>query len=263
MRRGFLTFVCVALLIWDAVAQDQADRAKYELIRETINFLATDKAVSQDTNFRISCETLDYACFKQQLSSQPIAGIERWYNSWRSMTATDEAGLTALRNQVFADIFDRPGKGYRKQLAGYAAYVAQVDHLIHPPADETPMEAPAMDSMETLSDSAAGVYATNPEQPDENNNSEKQHTMIVYLALGIGLFACILAALPLFRKREPQADLDGLPERLDELALRMKRLERHAADAQVNDAIASLTTIMESVEKRVVALENRRDSDRD
>jgi len=112
-------------MVWSALAQDQTDRAKYELIRETINFLATDKAVSPDTSFRISCETLDYDCFKQQLSSNPVNGIERWYNAWRSMQATDEAELATLRNQIFSDIFERPGKGYRKQLAGYKAYVAR------------------------------------------------------------------------------------------------------------------------------------------
>src|SRR5690606_13333095 len=100
MRRGLLTLVYTAVKVWSTFAQDQRDRAKYELIRETINFLATDKRVSQDTSFRISCETLDYDCFKQQLSGNPVNGIERWYNSWRSMKATDEAGLTALRDQV-------------------------------------------------------------------------------------------------------------------------------------------------------------------
>ena len=64
--------ICTAIAAFGALAQERTEQVNYELIRETINFLASDKAVSQDTNFRISCETLDYDCFKQQLSSKPI-----------------------------------------------------------------------------------------------------------------------------------------------------------------------------------------------
>src|SRR5690606_35881932 len=109
MRSGLLTFACWTMLAWSAFAQERIDRAKYELIRETINFLATDKRVSQDTAFRISCEALDYGCFGQQLSSDPIAGIQPWYNRWRSVTTTDEASLKTLRDRIFADIFERQG----------------------------------------------------------------------------------------------------------------------------------------------------------
>src|SRR3546814_17768777 len=105
MRSGLLTLSCWVMLTWSAFAQEQVDRAKYELIRETINFLATDKAVSQDTTFRISCETLNYGCFGQQLADNTIAGIARWYNRWQSVSVTDEAALVTLKDRYFADIF--------------------------------------------------------------------------------------------------------------------------------------------------------------
>ncbi len=260
MRRGLLTLICTTAMVWSTLAQGQADRAKFEIIRETINFLATDKAVSPDTTFRISCETLDYDCFKQQLSSNPVNGIERWYNAWRSMKATDEAGLAALRKQVFADIFERPGKGYRKQLAGYKAYVARTEDLIHLSVDEAPMEQIAIDSAEEPPQHPAQSAIIYPEQTnEENKNPEKEDTLIAYLAITLAIIALVVVALPLFKKKEqePAADFYGLQERLDELALRMKRLEQKMADSPIRDeAITSLTEIMESVEKRVVELEN-------
>src|SRR5690606_6557881 len=247
--------------VWSALAQDQTDRAKYELIRETINFLATDKAGSPDTSFRISCETLDYDCFKQQLSSNPVNRIERWYNAWRSMQATDEAELATLRNQIFSDIFERPGKGYRKQLAGYKAYVARTEGLIRHRVDEVPADQIAVDSDEMPPQHSSQADIIYPEQTNvENENPEKEETMIAYLALTLALIALIVVAFPLFKKKEPQptADLDGLQVRLDELVVRMKRLERKLSDSQLKDeAITNLTEIMESVEKRVVELENR------
>src|SRR5690606_25843429 len=111
----------------------------------------------------------DYGCFKQQLSGNPIAGIERWYNAWRSMKATDEAGLTTLRNQLFTDIFERPGKGYRKQLAGYKAYVARTENLIHPSVDEVPVEQIALDSAETPAQHPVQSDIIYPEQTNEGN----------------------------------------------------------------------------------------------
>lgn len=265
MRSGLLILVCWTMLAWSAFAQEHIDRAKYELIRETINFLATDKAVSQDTTFRISCETLDYECFGQQLSNNPIAGIERWYNRWRSISAADEAGLSKLRNLIFADIVERSGKGYRKQLAGYEGYVARTTDLIAmaPPAENLPVDEAAEDTVLEAVPDHAGLQPIYPEQlTDQIDNPEKENPMIAYLAIAIGLIALALAALPFVKKKEPEkpADFDGLEElhrRLDGIALRMKNLEQKITDAQMGDAVTHLTEIMESVEKRVVELESR------
>lgn len=260
-----LTLSCWAILAWNAVAQEQVDRAKYELIRETINFLATDKTVSEDTAFRISCETLDYGCFGEQLTSNPIAGIERWYNRWRSISATDGASLVTLRDRIFDDIFERPGKGYRKQLAGYDGYVARAADLVAPQAENVAMEEEATEDtlLERVPD-RAGVQTIYPEEltNQNDNNPEKENPMIAYLAIVIGLIALALAALPFIKKKEPEqpADFDGLEElhrRLDGIALRMKNLEQKITDAQSAEAITHLTDIMESVEKRVVEVEKR------
>ena len=263
MRSGLLILVCWIMLAWNALAQEQIDRAKYEIIRETINFLATDHVVSQDTAFRISCAALDYDCFGQQLSGNPIAGIERWYNRWRAIPTDDEAALTTLRDLIFADIFERAGKGYRKQLAGYEGYVARTTDLIAPAADNLPMEEIAEDTaLESVPDHA-GLQTTYPEQiTDQIDNPEKENPMIAYLAIAIGLVALAIAALPLIKKKEPSqpADFDRLEEvhrRLDGIALRMKNLEQKITDAQMGEAVTHLTEIMESVEKRVVELENR------
>ncbi|MFC3197037.1 hypothetical protein ACFOET_05370 [Parapedobacter deserti] len=261
MKSSLLTLFYISVLAWNAFAQDEVDKAKYELLRETINFLATDKAVSKDTGFTITCETLDYNCFKQQLSKNSIAGIERWYSAWQSMEVADEAGLVALRNQVFADILERPGKGYRKQLTGYNDFVTRLENLIHSPVEEVPAEQLAVD---TALESPLGAVGPNPIYPeqvaDNIDNPENNHTMIAYLAIAIGILALVVAALPIFNKRDsqPAVDFQRLEERLDELGMRIKRLEQQIADNQLErDAIANLTAIMESVEKRVSELENR------
>lgn len=265
MRRGLLTLISITVFVWNALAQDQTNQAKYELIRETINFLATDKAVSQDTNFRISCETLDYDCFRQQLSKKSIAGIERWYNSWRSMTAADEAGLTAIKNQIFADIFDRPGKGYRKQLAGYEAYISRVEHLLDLEAGNAPLAGFEEDTVAESVLSPAEMYPIYPEETAEQNEPQKkENPMIAYLAIVIAIIALIIVVLPILKKREQPlpGGFQDLHERLDELTVHMQRLETNAVDGQIKDAIASLTDIMEAVEKRVVELENKSNPDR-
>lgn len=268
MRSGLLTLIGTVVLVWSASAQDQAGRAKYEVIRETINFLATDRVVSKDTNFRISCETLDYDCFRRQLSSQPIAGIERWYNTWRSMTATDEAGLVSLRNQIFTDIFERQGKGYRRQLAGYEEYISRVGHLIEQYPDGVTMVDTAMDTtgnaMLTSSD-AATLLSPDPTQfSSTEENSKETPVQMVYFALATGIIALLLAVVSLLRKKARQfpVEFHRLPEQLDEMSLRLKRLERQTSDPQIKDAVVNLTEIMESVEKRVVALENDFRADR-
>ncbi len=263
MWRVLLTSVCWSVLAWNAFSQEQVDRVRYELIRETVNLLATDKAVSKDTTFRISCETLDYECFNQQLATDPVAGIEQWYNRWRSMSVSDEAGLKALRDRIFSDIFERPGKGYRKQLAGYDGYVQRTAALTTPTAEILPIAETDDDTVAERVPDHAGLQPIYPEQQvDPIDNPEKENTMIAYLAIVIGLIALIIAALPFIKKKgvEQPADFDGLEElhrRLDGIALRMKNLEQKIGEVQSADAVGHLTDIMESVEKRVVDLERR------
>jgi hypothetical protein len=259
MRRSLLTIIGTVVLVWNALGQDGAEQTKYEIIRETINFLATDKAVSRDTNFMITCETLDYDCFGQQLSGDPVAGIERWYNSWRSMAVSDEAGLAALRDRVFADIFERPGKGYRKQFAGYQGYISRIDQLIDQYANGTPVGATVADtaSEPLLSPLDADITDAEP-IINQNDNPEKDNTMIAYLAIAIGIAALILGALSYFRK-PAQPAAGPLYQRLDEIKEQIARLEERVAgtDDEMKEAVASLTDIMEAIEKRVVAIENR------
>lgn len=265
MHRALLTLLCLTTLVWNAFSQEQqqVDRAKYELLRETINLLATDRAVSQDTTFSIACEALDYECFDHQLSGEPIAGIGPWYNRWRSVTVTDEAGLQKLRDRIFADIFERPGKGYRKQLAGYDGYVARTADIIAPSSEILPMEQPGDDSVAERVPDHAGLPPIYPEQQiDPIDNPENENPMIAYIAIAIGLIALVIATSTLLRKKAPDRSatiesLQDLHRRLDGIALRMKGLEQKITDTQAAEAVTHLTEIMESVEKRVVDLERR------
>ena len=259
MRRSLLLIIFAVVLVWNVAAQGQTDQAKYEIIRETINFLATDQRVSRDTSFRISCETPDYDCFKQQLSANTIAGIERWYNSWRSVEVTDEAALAAFRDQVLKDILDRPGKGYRRELAGYEGYISRLEQLVRLPESEIPAVQANVDTNQTTAVTSPGLQPTAPaDHGDLHETPKAGNNTLAYIAIVIGLLALGLVAWQLFGKKGAQADGDvqDLYERLDELSARIQRLENKTADSQVGDAVTSLTDIMESIEKRVVELEN-------
>src|SRR3546814_11578130 len=103
------------------------------------------------------------------------------------MTTTDTAGLIALRDRIFADIFERQGKNYRKKLIGYESYVSRTQQLIDQYPDGMSLEeAAAVDIGMTASDSLAGLYPTEPEPPTlENEHSEKDNPMIDYPALAL------------------------------------------------------------------------------
>src|SRR5690606_28120301 len=144
--------------------------------------------------------------------------------------------------------FERPGKGYRKQLAGYGAYNARMTDLIAPPGEAEYQEGTVEDTiLEERVPDHAGLQPIYPEQViDQNDNPENENTMIAYLAIAIGLTALVIAAWPFIRKEEPDqpAKLDGLEElhlRLDGIALRMKNLEQNISDAQMADAMTHLT----------------------
>ena len=249
------------MVVFNGFGQVQTDWAKYELIRETINFLAADQMVSRDTTFRISCETMDYECFRHQLSDNPITGIDHWYSRWQSIPVTGDADLKTLRNRIFSDIFDRPGKGYRKQLAGYDDYIQRVTDLIDRRlSDAGPADGDTLEAAMALASIPIGPQPIYPEQSNnENDNPANENIMIAYLAIVIGLIALVMAALPFIRRNKARSTQltgpDQLRVHLDEIALRVKQLERKTNHAQTADAITHLTEIMEAVEKRVVELE--------
>ncbi len=264
MRKSLLSIISTVVLVWNAPAQGQVDEAKYEIIRETIHFLATDRQVSRDTGFRISCEAPDYDCFKQQLSSNTIAGIDRWYNRWRSAEVMDPAALSAFRDQVLADILDRPGKAYRRGLAGYEDYISRIDQLIQLPVSEIPAEQAVAATDQAAVVSPAEVEPTYPTDAADQQAPETGSNRVAYIALVIGLLALLFAAWQRFSKKTLQAadGMQGIHERLDELSARVRRLETKTADSQMGEAVTSLTDIMESIEKRVVELENGSKPDR-
>src|SRR5690606_2562567 len=131
---------------------------------------------------------------------------------------------------------ERPGKGYRKQLAGYDGYVARTADLIAPSAEILPVEETGEDTVAELVPDHAGLQPIYPEQQlDQIDNPEKENTMIAYLAIAIGLVALVIAALPFIKKKELEqpADFDGVEElhrRLDGIALRMKNLEQKISE---------------------------------
>src|SRR3546814_11519043 len=119
------------------------------------------------------------------------------------MTTTDTAGLIALRDRIFADIFERQGKNYRKKLIGYESYVSRTQQLIDQYPDGMSLEeAAAVDIGMTASDSLAGLSPNEPEPPTiENDNSAKNNPMIASLALSLGLLELIIAFLPILQKK--------------------------------------------------------------
>src|SRR5690606_2843764 len=92
-----------------------------------------------------------------------------------------------------------------------------------------------------------------------NSDSPAASTWLLYLALGLAALALVCSYLALTRKKEPTLPLtlENTPERVDELTLRLRRLERIVKESQSEEAVANLVSIMESVEKRVAELESK------
>lgn len=271
MRERLLLLLCFLLWMETSLAQNRAEVAKFELIRETIDFLATDRAVSQDTSFRISCVLPEFDCIAEELAAkQPIAGIGQWYDRWRAMPVTDSAELVALKNRILGDVVERSGKGYRKQLAGYDGYVDRINTLIDHFAQGAAIRSVASSTDEVTEGSVPAKLSdedrwadTDPVSSALRHNVQQdsplktENSMMLYLALGLGVGALIIAILTLLqlRKLQHSNELESLTARMAELSRQVDRLERRLGDSQHKEAVSHLTEIMEKIEKRVVVLE--------
>lgn len=259
-----ISFSFLHLNVYGQSEQDNADFSKFELIRATLNFLSSDHIVSTDTTFRLSCDHLDYECVESSGVFNVVTGIETWYKRWKAVPVSDSLSVVKLKDRLIADVIERRGKGYRRQLPHYEAFVLQTNGILENfnssqmlntlgrnESDEVAMRVDGFDGGNVQDGSSNTSHDANAANTSDTTN------WLVYLALCLSVIAAVMSYLAMTKKKEQNLPLSvlGTPERLDDLTMRLRRLERSVNESHSEEAVRNLTEIMELVERRVAELE--------
>lgn len=246
------------LLSTSTHAQSTSESIKYEILRETVHFLATDPKVSSNTTLEITCANGDYGCFEKQVGNT-ITNISRWFNSWKEIKVEDAKDLIYLKNKIHEEIVDRNGKTYRKDLADYQAYLTKVDDLIdsYPLSDNQVEDQFPSFSLTYQSEPTEGLRSENKVNNAPNNNL---NTMLLYLALTMGGLALFFALRPPVLKKEAEnkkKQLSHLSREIARINILIEEIHPKHSEKKSREAYSVLHTKLEGIEKRLVELENK------
>lgn len=213
-----------------------------DMLRATVEFLATDTTQFRNVTDRVCnpCQTYDELSRFAARNSMPGVDdlIEDARRTAQKSLNSDPATMPLALEQFLLDqVINDPKRGYRAQLAGYAAYKQQLAVLANPTTDP-PTAGEEFGQSETPDDTAQD--GTNDFLPAPQPN-ETRSSMDIMPILALLLSAISLAGLIVlwFRKPAASAQPTILPDdKINQLANRVAKLETE--NRQLTNLVESL-----------------------
>jgi hypothetical protein len=270
------------LLPFSSLAQvRRCDSIKFEMIRETVNFLAKDKNISKDLNFKVDCSKPDYSCLEVNIGKKRLAGVLTkvliWDQKKKNNTPED---IVKIKERIFADVLEPPDKVYRKNLLSYVAYKNKMEFLLAKGKQPTttPVRAGSVRPIPKLAKiktDTAKAQVEGPESipaddrdPDppaeavtsikeEPINKKDMQSNLVYVALAAAVISMVISFLALTTRR-PRSKKSSAPEPAPDngSAAQSDRIQRVERDLrEVDSNVKELQRSVGSLVKKVVELE--------
>lgn len=126
MKRYLLVLL---LLPGSLMAQQKIiDSIKFELIKATVHFYATDTAFNRTGIGLSQCKSSNYDCLKEFSKTNNLTKVDERITSWSGVKCQTVDDLLKLKERVITDLTDK--KEYRKELPGYGDYTKRLFNLM-------------------------------------------------------------------------------------------------------------------------------------
>lgn len=237
------------------LAQSLGDSIKYEIIRETVHFLALDENISTDTGLIIDCPSNDYGCMETQLASNSIQGLQSRIKSWKTKPAQTPEDLIQLKDEIHTEIIERDGKNYRKEFAAYTDYINRLEFLMDSYYDKNYPGAMMVqaDGQDTGSGDTGPPVAENRSISADGNSPLFSGNILLYLTLGLSVLAVLISILAYFKK-QGEKDMDILQKQVKQLSLEFQSLPTKENEKKFLDGLDLHRRKLESLEKKLVEI---------
>lgn len=236
-------------------AQSIGDSIKYEIIRETVHFLALDKKISSDTGLVIHCPSTDYECMENQLAANSIQGLQSRIKSWKTKASQTPEDLTRLKNEIHSEIIERDGKNYRKEINAYSDYIIRLEFLIDSYYDENyPGEMMVhAGGQDTGMGDAGTAVSINPGLAKEVNSPLLTSNILLYITLGLSILALLISILAYFKK-QGEKEIHRLQRQVRQLTIDLQSLPIKENEKKFLDGLDLHRRKFESLEKKLVEI---------
>jgi hypothetical protein len=282
------------LLPLNSMAQpSDCDSIRFEMIRETVNFLATDSKISTDVRFKVACTEQKYLCLEANINEKKLHGVLAKVRIWdQKKTGNTSADIQKIKSRLIADVAGSPDKVYRKNMPGYWSYISKMDALLAKVLKKSidtansgtsgykaavQAVAPKTTEQNLYSSVRRKGAASRPETTSAttdtaiqdtaetnleiiNQNSTKKVDMeinLAYVALAAAIIAIVISFLALMKK--PPRSKRSYPPSIDSGAA--AHSDRFGPlEGSIKEVIAQLETLKRSVgliDKRLYELEEK------
>jgi hypothetical protein len=109
--------------------QQKIDSIKFELIKATVHFYATDSKLNNTGIVVSDCKVPDYTCLKGFSDSIKLEGVSAKITKWSSEKCETSEALQKLKGKILVEVTGGE-KEYRKLLPSYKDYIARLDEQI-------------------------------------------------------------------------------------------------------------------------------------
>lgn len=192
--------------VGQAPSKQALEEAQYQIIRTTVDFLATDsKTFGKDKPKCTNCNTNDYVALKKYADDNKLAKVTELINEWKGTNLdTTNDGWESWLDSFKLKVHDKIANGEkveRQKLKGYANYTKTLDSIVDG-LKEVNKPVTTLEPSPMLGSS------------DEKNTTEveKDNEEPMFTLLNIILAGCIVVAIILFyfinRKNKKKVNRD-------------------------------------------------------
>ena len=147
MKKWAIFFV---LLVWQisAIAEDRAGKqikdAKFQIVKATIEFLASDKETFKEVKEKQCLDCQDYDDLLKFVERNKIKKADALIGDWKKVSVDTslshwQKGINKFKDRVVGDI-SSGAKSKRKKLAGYSTYEGKLNSIIENVSISEPIE---------------------------------------------------------------------------------------------------------------------------
>lgn len=232
-------------------AQNNGDSLKFEIIKATVNFFATD-SISYKTlkGKTLICAKVDYSCISDFCKKNDVASIQKKIDEWQKTPSANGEDLTKLVSKITTDL---SAKEHRKKLDSFKKFSETVNQLAASFSD-APVEEPSKETVVDGAPEKEPLVVTETTEKDSANSGSK----LPLISLILSIFALVLGGLAFMRSSKGSSSQGSEKSNLDYLVLKedLKTLSNTVRQKQSVD-LSPIQSSVKSLESRITNLENR------
>lgn len=249
MRKYILLLTLIPSLLFSQ--KNNGDNLKFEIIKATVNFFATDSvAYYKFLNGKsLNCSTLDYACIADFCKKNDVGSVQKKVEEWKAKPSNSADDVKKLSALIIEDLSK---KEYRKNLDSFKKFTQTLNQLAASFSESKP-------EVEEEAETPQVAEVTKPEVVNVTpSDSTEKSSNLPIISLIIAIIALLAALYAIFKGNAGSASANSESKNPDYHILKedLKEIRTRLSQRQ-NVDFKPIEDKLKSIENRLGQLENQ------